>query len=389
MCCRLVSLLNKLMKTIIALITIMLGIWLGYQYAVPPKPAAAPVTSESTLTSESFITEQAIVTDDQQAVAVKVIATNLQVPWAIAFLPTGDMLVTERSGTLKQVSKEGMFTISIKVDDVLPVGEGGLLGVALHPEFAQNNYVYLYYTYSSQDDQTLNRVVRYKYLGNSLTERLIIVDKIPGASNHNGGRLKFGPDNYLYITTGDASNPSLSQTTSSLAGKILRVTDEGKPAPGNPFNNEVYSYGHRNPQGIAWIDSQLWSTEHGPTTLDELNKIQAGNNYGWSVIRGDQQRAGMITPVINSGIFTWAPGGLAYLDGKLYFTGLRGLTLYIFDPTNSDSGIEEYLKGEYGRLREVTVGPDKYLYITTSNHDGRGDPKKDDDKILRINPKLL
>lgn len=328
---------------------------------------------------------------------VSVFATGFDTPWAIAFLPNGDLLVTERRGRVLLVTKEGgvrkeeVATISA----VRELSEGGLHGIALHPNFDNNKYVYLYYTYEGLGENTLNRVVRYTFDEGVLKDEKIIVDAIPGASNHDGGRIKFGPDGFLYITTGDAQRPSYAQDTNSLAGKILRVTDDGSPAPGNPFGNMVYSYGHRNPQGITWDkDGQLWETEHGPsgaqTGNDEFNKIEKGKNYGWPKIRGKETHEGMITPIIEStNLETWAPAGLAYMNGKFYFAGLRGQTLYEVIVSGDTVSLKRHLQNEYGRLREVVIGPDQMLYVTTSNRDGRGTPRPGDDKILRINPKKL
>ena len=249
------------------------------------------------------------------------IAENLEIPWGLAFLPNGNILVTERPGRVKLIDKSGNIKLISQLQNVLHIGEGGLLGIALHPNFSSNGYVYFYYTYSNSQDTTFNRVVRMVYKDEKLSNEEIIVDKIPGAPNHNGGRIKFGPDNFLYIATGDAQNPSQAQDTNSLAGKILRVTDEGKA--------EVYSYGHRNVQGLAWdANGNLWTTEHGRSGalsgLDELNLIQKGKNYGWPVIQGDEKKQGMETPVINSGPdITWAPSGVAFLNNSLYFGGLR------------------------------------------------------------------
>mgnify|MGYP003393753187 FL=1 len=254
----------------------------------------------------------------------------------------------------------------------------------------------MYYTYSGKDTDTLNRVSRFTYEDNNLENELIIVDKIPGAIYHDGGRIKFGPDGYLYITTGDATKPSLSQSKDSLAGKILRVTPEGNPAPNNPFNTAIYSYGHRNPQGIAWDSSgNLWATEHGrsgaKSGLDELNFIQAGNNYGWDIIEGIEQKTNMITPVINSGTdTTWAPAGIAFYKNSLFFAGLRGSTLYqAVLENNKVKELKKHFINQFGRIREVVLGPDNMLYITTSNKDGRGVPKSGDDKIIKVNPGSL
>jgi glucose/arabinose dehydrogenase len=329
---------------------------------------------------------------------ISIIATGLEVPWAIAFLPDKSMLVTERPGRVRMITAAGQLL----PDPLLTVpvvqmkdSEGGLLGIALHPNFATNHYVYLYYTYTASGNQTKNRVVRYKLENNKLIGEDIIVDAIPGAIYHDGGRIKFGPDTYLYITTGDSRDPSLAQSTNATAGKILRVTDEGKPAPGNPFNNLVYSYGHRNPQGIAWDrEGNLWETEHGrsnPTGFDEVNVIEPGKNYGWDTIQGDQTKSGMVTPKINSGpTTTWAPSGAAFVGNSLFFAGLKGQTLYVADISDKNViQLKQHFKGQYGRLREVVVGPDGMLYVTTSNRDGRGSVTDGDDKILRINPTKL
>lgn len=319
-----------------------------------------------------------------------IIAENLEVPWSIAFLPDGDMLVTERVGRIQRVTMQGKKTLIATLPDVKQIGESGLHGIVLHPDFAKNNFLYVYYTYSTDGNDTKNRVVRFQLKDNTLTDRKIIVDEIPGALFHDGGRVKFGPDKFLYISTGDAQQPSLAQNKNSLAGKILRITDEGKPAPGNPFGDRIYSYGHRNPQGITWDNTgQLFATEHGNSATDEINRIEKGNNYGWPTITGDQQRAGMVTPLLQSGQNTWAPGDIAYVDGLLYFVGLRGQALYQVDLSKNPLQMQEHFNGKFGRIREIIVGPDNMLFITTSNRDGRGIPSGSDDKIIRINPKKL
>lgn len=329
---------------------------------------------------------------------ISVVGEKLDVPWALAFLPDGRMLVTERTGNV--IIVDGGVTIRsspagvIKADTKLQ-GEGGLLGITLHPDFSQNHYVYLYYTYLGQGSGTLNRVVRMKLIEDKLVDEEIIVDKIPGALFHNGGRIKFGPDGYLYITTGDAQNSSQAQDTDSLAGKILRVTPEGKVPADNPFANIVYSYGHRNPQGIAWDNNgQLWATEHGrsnPTGFDEVNLIQSGRNYGWETIQGDETKSGMETPKINSGATTtWAPSGAVFVGNSFFFAGLKGETLYEAVIENDKVvQLKEHLVKQFGRLREVVVGPDGMLYVTTSNKDGRGNANSGDDKIIRVNPAKL
>jgi len=323
---------------------------------------------------------------------VSILAQGLDTPWAIAFLPDGKILVTERKGTVRLIEKNGELNgVPIaEIDQVKEIGEGGLHGIAVDPQFSNNGYVYVYYTYGGSGASTLNRVSRFVFEENKLTDEKIIVDAIPGASNHDGGRIKFGPDNYLYIATGDAQNPSHSQNINSLAGKILRVDGEGNPAPDNPFNNLVYSYGHRNPQGLTWDASgQLWATEHGQSATDELNKIEAGNNYGWPETRGDQTKEGTINPAIHSGNETWAPSGADFLTGSIYFTGLRGQALYQAKLVGDNVSVITHFKNEFGRLREVVAGPDGMLYVTTSNLDGRGNPREGDDKVLIINPEKL
>lgn len=372
---------------IFAALLILLLISRSRTVNTPIEPSLPPTT----------INQQQKTTETQ---TISVVAENLDTPWSIVFLPDSSMFVTERSGRVRRIDKSGKLDPApvATIPKVKEVGEGGLLGITIHPNFSVNNYVYLYYTYSSNGSNTRNRVVRMTYRDNELTDEKIIVDSIPGASNHNGGRIKFGPDGFLYVGTGDAQNPSQAQNTNTLGGKILRVTDDGKAAPGNPFNNLVYSYGHRNVQGLAWDSAgQLWATEHGPsggsfgTGNDELNKIEAGKNYGWPVIQGDQTRSGMETPRKNSGRnTTWAPSGASFVDSSLFFAGLRGQTLYeAVIQNNQVTKVREHLKGQYGRLRDVVVGPDGMLYVTTSNRDGRGTPSNTDDRILRVNPTKL
>jgi glucose/arabinose dehydrogenase len=233
------------------------------------------------------------------------------------------------------------------------------------------------------------------YQNGQLTNEVIIIDKIPGSSNHNGGRIKFGPDNLLYITTGDAESPSQAQDTNALGGKILRVTDDGKVPQDNPFNNLIYTYGHRNPQGLAWdIDGRLWATEHGRSGilsgLDEINLIEKGKNYGWPIIQGNETKTGMETPKLNSGPYTtWAPAGATFIKNSLLFGGLRGSALYEAVINGTSITLKEHLKNEFGRIRDVVLGPDNLLYISTSNRDGRGIPGSLDDRIIKINPAKL
>ncbi|MBE1534647.1 PQQ-dependent sugar dehydrogenase [Actinomadura algeriensis] len=316
------------------------------------------------------------------AASVRPIATGLEVPWAIAFLPGGDALVTERqSGRLLRVAPSGDTSTVATIPGVDPLGEGGLLGVAVSPAFADDRLVYLYFT--AADD---NRVVRTTYDGR-LGDLQPIVTGVPKGSNHNGGRLKFGPDGMLYVTTGEVGDPSLSQDRDSLGGKILRVTPEGEPAPGNPFGNRVWSYGHRNVQGIAWDDEKrLYATEFGQNEFDEINLIEKGGNYGWPEVEGEGSADDeYIDPLVTWTTDEASPSGLAYADGSLWAAALGGERLWQVPLTDGDTGAPKArLQDEYGRLRAIVRAPDGTLWVTTSNRDGRGDPADSDDRILTV-----
>lgn len=323
----------------------------------------------------------------------EIVADNLQIPWGIAFLPDGDLLVTERPGTLKRIGKEGR---SYDIKGVWHVGEGGLLGVAVHPDFDERGWIYLYFSKKNDDGQIVNSVWQYWLANGELMTPAPVLSGIPGAPYHDGGRIAFGPDGYLYITTGDAGNPESAQDINSLAGKILRIDPRGEIPPDNPFGNAVWSYGHRNPQGLAWDDKgRLWATEHGRSGIfsgyDELNLIEKGKNYGWPEIQGNETRIGMESPVAQSGSNeTWAPAGASFWNGSIFFGGLRGESLYeakIIGDRQVD--LRVHFRNEFGRIRAVVLGPDGYLYITTSNTDGRGDTLPNDDKIIRINPRVF
>jgi glucose/arabinose dehydrogenase len=330
---------------------------------------------------------------------VEVYARNLVVPWAMAFAPDGRVFVSERPGRVRIFrNNQVLSTPALTLSDVYAQGEAGLLGMALHPDFAENRLVYLVYT-ASTPRGIVNRLVRYREVDDQLGERAILLDDIPAANIHDGSRVKFGPDGRLYMTMGDAANQSSAQEISSLAGKILRLTEDGRAVPGNPFSSEVYSYGHRNPQGIDWhpVSQELWETEHGPTGFDEVNRIRIGRNYGWPEITGSQTRAGMERPVLFYSP-SIAPSGMAFYRGTqipnftndMFFGTLAGRHLHRvqFDPADPARVVaeERLVDNRYGRIREVIFGPDGFLYFTTSNRDGRGSPAGDDDRILRIRP---
>ena len=320
--------------------------------------------------------------------AVQVLATGLEVPWAVAFLPDGTALVTERnSGRILAVRAPAVSSAAstadvrevARVNDVTPGGEGGLLGIAVSPDYATDGWVYVYYTAADG-----NRLARLRLDPATPPEPLLT--GIPKARNHNGGRIAFGPDGFLYVGTGDAAERDRSPDPGSLAGKILRLTPDGDPAPGNPFGDSpVYSSGHRNVQGLAWdATGALFATEFGQNRYDELNRIEPGRDYGWPTVEGMGGGAGFADPVATWSTSDASPSGLAIRDGQAYLACLRGTKLYRIGLNGT--GARQLLSGQYGRLRSVTVAPDGTLWLTTSNRDGRGDPAPDDDRILRLLP---
>ncbi|MFG1704615.1 PQQ-dependent sugar dehydrogenase [Nonomuraea sp. M3C6] len=309
----------------------------------------------------------------------KDVVTGLSVPWAIAFLPGGDALVTERdSARLLRVSQAGKVTGLGTIEGVRPEGEGGLMGVAV-----KGDQIFLYYT-AEQD----NRIVRYRLTGDRLSDQRILVQGIPKGGIHNGGRLAFGPDGYLYATTGETGEGGLAQQRDSLGGKILRMTVDGAPAPGNPFGTLVYSYGHRNVQGLAWDRSgRLYATEFGQDTYDEINLIRPGANYGWPEVEGRGDDPRFVNPLLTWTTAESSPSGMAYADGSLWVAALRGERLWQI-PLSADGSAGKpvaHFTDRYGRLRAVTTAPDGTVWVGTSNKDGRGSPRPGDDRILSVN----
>jgi glucose/arabinose dehydrogenase len=322
-------------------------------------------------------------------VQTKVLVTGLQIPWGLAFLPDGRALVGERaSGRLLAITTAG------KVEQIqrLPsrsIGEGGLLGIAVSPNYATDGWVYAYY--STQND---NRIVRF-HLKQAPQP---LLTGIPVSTNHNGGRLAFGPDGMLYAGTGDATVRGNSQDRGSLAGKILRLKPDGGIPGDNPFpNSYVYSYGHRNVQGLTWDASgQLFASEFGQNTYDEVNKIEAGGNYGWPIVEGKGNDKRFINPITTFTTAEASPSGATFLnngaipqwEGTLFVAALRGTRLWHLT-LNTDGTLqkrEALLQGQFGRLRLVTQAPDGSLWLLTSNRDGRGNPVASDDRIIRLGP---
>ena len=368
-------------------------------------PPALDVIPAQTIDELAMLTFTVIASDDDRhpGVGTEVVARKLNIPWSIDWTPDWTALFTERGGDLR-IIQDGILLpdpiFSVDVDDE---AEGGLLGIAVDPDFEENHYIYLYQTYES-DGATLNKVVRYTLANMTVSEDLVLIDGIPGAPYHDGGRIQFGPDGNLYITTGDAGRPPLAQDLGSLAGKILRLTRDGTIPQDNPFDNSaVWSWGHRNPQGMDWDGSgNLIATEHGPSgelgeAHDEINLILPGANYGWPETVGDESMAGMQDPLLHTGNETWAPSGSEFYDGdmipgwtgKYFVANLRGEHLRMVDLDLSNNGTpshEGLFEGQFGRLRDVQTGPDGFLYLLTSNRDGRGSPVSNDDRIIKAVP---
>ena len=320
--------------------------------------------------------------------------TGLQVPWEAIELPDRRILVTERPGRVRVIENgllrdQPMATIT----EVAAQGEGGLMGLAAAPDYAQSKHIFLYYTYAT-GGELRNRVARYRDSGDALIEPTTIVDDIPGNRNHDGGRIAFGPDGKLYVATGDSQEPSTAQDRNSLAGKILRVNPDGSVPADNPFGSRLWSLGHRNVQGLAWDEQgRLYASEHGPSgdlglcCRDELNLIEKGGNYGWPQVTGDESRAGFIAPLAFSGNSgTWAPAGLAYKNGKLYLATLRGAHLRVFTLQDGKVTAQEERVTDRGRLRLVLLLRDGRLLLGTSNRDGRGEVRPGDDRLIPVSP---
>ncbi len=340
------------------------------------------------------------ITSNELPYDIEIIATNLFIPWALDIDQEGKLYVTERSGSI-WIMKDGLFLPEPLITLETPFisrGEGGLLGIALDPDFISNHYIYVMHSYI--DNGTIyNRVVRLLEENHKATIDRVILDRIPGGSVHNGGRIKIGPDQKLYITTGDAGNPNLSQDINSLAGKILRINLDGSIPMDNPFKNSlIFSLGHRNPQGLAWnSNNMLYASEHGQNAQDEINIIIPGANYGWPIVQGDEDTTNVIMrkPLLHSNEITWAPSGITFVNqgtwnGKLLVAALRGEQLISVSLNNQGTKVETYeswLVDTYGRLREVIHAPDGSIYLTTSNRDGRGVPEISDDRIIRLIPK--
>lgn len=359
----------------------------GCSRAASPAPAKAdyPTRSGAVLEVSTFV-------------------SGLEVPWSLAFTSPSRLLVTERPGRIRVVQDGVLQSRPLAtLPDVQARGETGLMGIALSPDYDRSREIFLCYAYDTADGAAV-RVARFRDDGASISDRRVLVEGIPATHLHAGCRLRFGPDRKLYVTTGDATDGRIAQDLASLGGKTLRLNPDGSIPPDNPFpGSPVFSYGHRNSQGLDWDPRSglLVETEHGPSGFDgpgggdEVNIVEAGKNYGWPIVHHRESHEGMVSPILEYTPAV-APSGASFSVGRLlptfrgdfFFATLRGKRLIRvrFDPKDPRRVLEteEYFRDVYGRLRDVVSGPDGALYVSTSNRDGRGRPHPGDDRILRI-----
>ena len=374
--------------------------------------AGAGVVWLVTLTSRTGASERPaidalarVATADSFQIRVEPVATGLRTVWDMTWAPDGQLWFTERGGRVSRLNvRNGVVTSVGDVPDVTERGESGLMGLALHPDFPREPWVYLVHSYTSGSG-IRNRLIRMRYASGRLGDSQTLIEGLMGATNHDGARVVVGPDRLLYVTMGDAGRMPLAQDTTSLNGKILRLTLDGVAAPGNPFNNAVWSWGHRNPQGLAFHPTTkvLYSAEHGPSTDDEVNRIEGGRNYGWPAVHGlcdgpTEQILCRSTNIVEP-LQVWTPTiGISGADfynsdsipgwkGSLLVTALRGQSLHRLTLSANGRSVtasERLLEGRFGRLRDVLSGSDGSVYLATSNRDGRGRPSESDDRILRL-----
>jgi glucose/arabinose dehydrogenase len=338
---------------------------------------SAPSTTESTTTApSSTTTDVGLPTGEPTDVT-----TGLEAPWSVAFVGQSALISERDSGQILELLGDGTTRAVGTVDDVVHGGEGGLLGLAVDEQQRL-------YAYSTGPDG--NRVQRFELTGSpgsyGLGTAETIIDDIPSGSTHNGGRIAFGPDGLLYVAVGDAQDRAAAQDVDSPSGKILRMTPDGGVPDDNPFPGSlVYSYGHRNVQGLAWAsDGTMFASEFGQNTWDELNIIVAGGNYGWPEVEGIADADGFVNPVQQWATDEASPSGIAVVDGNVFIANLRGQVLRSVPASDPAAAATEYYSGEYGRLRAVGGGPDGSLWVVTNNTDGRGDPTSGDDRILSV-----
>lgn len=353
----------------------------------PPSPGPVPSAADPTAGQGSAAPSPSAPADGWwRASEVTTLATGLAAPWSVVPLEGGGALVSQRDdGLIRELGPDGALRDVGVVEGVVSGGESGLHGLAL---LTDEGETLLYAYFGAQDD---NRVVRMPLLGAPGSFELgapeVVIEGIPRASTHDGGRLAFGPDGFLYVTTGDAQQRDAAQDVGELGGKILRITPTGEPAPGNPWDNAVWSMGHRNVQGIAWTsDGRMWASEFGQDSWDELNLIEPGANYGWPVVEGVAGAEGLVDPIVAWTTDEASPSGIAALGGTVFLAGLRGERLWAVD-TRDGALVGEpvaALTGEQGRLRDVVALGDGSLWVLTNNTDGRGSPRPEDDLLLRV-----
>ncbi|MEJ7630645.1 MAG: PQQ-dependent sugar dehydrogenase [Nocardioidaceae bacterium] len=337
-----------------------------------------------TVTVTETLTKDTPTIDENDPVRVTdTIATDLEAPWGLGFLPDGTALVTQRDrGIISLIDGASVRKVGT-IDETAPTSEGGLLGLAVSPDFATDRQVFVYVT--TLED---NRVLSMRFDGSSISDITPILTGIPNGDIHDGGRLAFGPDGFLYVSTGETGDEDLSQDDNSLGGKILRITPEGDPASGNPDEQSpVWTAGHRNVQGLAFDDQdRLWASEFGSQVWDELNRIEPGNNYGWPLAEGDSNLEGYVDPQVQWSPAEASPSSVAFADESLWVASLRGERLWQV-AIKADGTLGRpvpHFVGAYGRLRTVVAAPDGSLWLGTSNRDGRGDPAPTDDRIFRV-----
>lgn len=319
--------------------------------------------------------------DRKETKGIETVAQGLDTPWSIA--KSNDVFyLSERPGKIIKIDGNKKNEQQVDLDkEISTAAEAGLLGFVLAPDFKDSQEAYAYYTY--EDNGQFNRIVKLKLENDTWKEEEVLIDKIPSGQYHHGGRLKIGPDDKLYATTGDASDEQNAQDKDTLGGKILRINLDGSKPKDNPISNSyVYSYGHRNLQGIVWTpDGQMYASEHGNQANDEINEIKEGHNYGWPVIEGNEENNNMETPIFTSGSDdTWAPSGIAFKDGIIYSAALRGEGIMKFDVEKDEM---KKVATKYGRIRDVYIVNDD-LYFVSNNTDGRGNPSQNDDKMYKV-----
>ena len=322
--------------------------------------------------------------------SVEIVATNFEKPWSIAFADER-IFVSEKSGKIRVVTQSGLLDSPLITLHTPEIFGGGLLGITTHPDFSNNHFLYAYYTYE-ENDNLWNKIIRITEEDNKATEIITILDKIPGSAFSNGGVIKFGPDGKLYVGTGSVSDSSDEpQNLNSLIGKILRLNDDGTIPVDNPFTESyVFSYGHRNPTGLAWnMQGMMYETESGPTKNDEINLIIPGSNYGWPEVQCYTENDNFVNP-LECFDPELEPGGIIFYSGdkldignNMILASQKATNLFNVEITDNDANLERLLSG-VGRIRDVAQGPDGYIYIITTNTDGKAFPAPDDDKLLRI-----